>query len=179
MKTSGASRAKRIGVFVLIAAAISAAVGGVWSALGLSGGPGPVFGLVFAALFAFGLLGKALSEGVRKAARMRIEQAFPEGGFVLATDMANNFGVASKGAAQLRGNGALVLTSDALHFIALASDDLTIARSSIRSVSLVRAHLGKTVGRKLLKVEYDGDAVAFFVEEPEAWVEALANTNRG
>jgi hypothetical protein len=167
---------RRLVVAIVVSLAVSAAVGGLWSLLDLPGSPGPVFGIVFAALFVFGGLASAASRGVRKAARELIDQRFPGGGYLRATDMANNFGVTSKGVAQLRGNGALVLTTDALNFLSLASDDLAIPRSAIRSASLVGSHLGKTVGRKLLKVEYEGDSVAFFVEDPEAWCEALGGS---
>ena len=169
--------ARRVIAAIVVALAVSAAVGGLWSLLGLHGSPGPVFGIVFAALFVFGGLASAASRGVRKAARELIDQRFPNGGYLRATDMANNFGVTSKGVAQLRGNGALVLTAEALHFVAIASDDLAIPRSSIRSTSLVGSHLGKSVGRKLLMVEYEGDSVAFFVEDPEAWREAIGTAN--
>ncbi len=47
-------RGVRLALAVAIAAAVSAAVGGLWSFAGLPGGPGPVFGLTFAAVFVFG-----------------------------------------------------------------------------------------------------------------------------
>jgi hypothetical protein len=167
------STAQRLGIAILIALAISALLGGLWSLLGLPGSPGPVFGIVFGALFVFGGIASAAGHATRKAARALIDQRFPNGAYLRAADMANNFGVTSKGALQVRGNGALVLTNEALHFLAIASDDLTIPRGAIRATSLVRSHLGKSVGRQLLKIDYEGDSVAFFVEEPEAWITVL------
>ena len=175
----GSPRTRRLVAAIAIAVAVSAAAGAVWSLAGLPGGPGPVFGVVFAALFLFGGMLQAASNAVRRAARAKIEERFPNGDYLRAADMANNFGVTSKGVAQLRGNGALVLTREVLHFLALAGADLSIPRSSIRASSMVRSHLGKSVGRALLKVEYANDSVAFFVEEPEAWQAALAGERRG
>jgi hypothetical protein len=169
---------RRLLAAVLVAALVSALVGGLWSLLDLPGGPGPVFGIVFGSLVAFGGLGAAASAAVRRSARALVARRFPAGEYVRATDMAVNFGQTSKGVIQLRGNGALVLTGEELHFLAIASADLVIPRSSIRATSLVRAHLGKSVGRRLLKIEFDDDSVAFFVEQPEAWREALGGPPR-
>lgn len=174
MSTRERRTGQRVVVAVAIAAAVSAAAGGLWALAGLPGGLGPVFGAVFAALLVFGGIAQTASRAVRGAARERIEARFPAGGYERATDMASNFGVTSKGVTQLRGNGALVLTGDALHFLALAGADLTVARSAIRGTAIVRSHLGKSVGRALLKVDFDDDSVAFFVEDPQAWRDALA-----
>jgi hypothetical protein len=173
----GRPRWQRIALAVLVAAVVSAIVGGVWSLAGLPGGPGPVFGIVFASLLVFGgglsAATTAAVGAVRGAARRKIEARFPRGDYERATDMANNFGVTSKGPAQLRGNGALVLTHETLLFMPLVGDEIAIPRGGIRSTSIVRAHLGKTVGRPLLKIDYDDDSIAFYVDDPESWAESL------
>ena len=169
------SLGQRLAFAIAIAVGSSAVVVGLLSLAGVPVSPGPVFGVVFAVVFLFGGGLQAASGAVRGAAREKIAARFPEGDYLRASEMANNFGVTSKGVTQARGNGALVLTHDALHFLALAGADLSIPRSSIHASSIVSSHLGKSVGRALLKVEYDNDSVAFFVEEPEAWREALAS----
>jgi hypothetical protein len=104
---------------------------------------------------------------------------------LLARDlMANSFGLQSKGVFQVRGNGALVLTRGGLHFfMLLRAEDLRIPLDAILETSLVRSHLGKTVGRKLLKVRFikDGaeDAVAWYVRDPAAWESKLRELRRG
>jgi len=50
--------AKRILIAAVIAAVVSAVIGGVWQIVGLRGSPGPVFGVVFAAIFVFAVLRK-------------------------------------------------------------------------------------------------------------------------
>ena len=62
---AASSPRKRLLMAVLIAALSSAALGGLWSVLGLPGGPGPVFGLVFAMVFVFGGGLGALGAGPR------------------------------------------------------------------------------------------------------------------
>jgi hypothetical protein len=92
-----------------------------------------------------------------------------------------SLGVESAGKWQVRGNGDLVLTDDELVFHQWAPDrELRIARSEILSVDGdSRAHLGKTVGSKLLKVRWrtpDGteDTIALEVPDLQAWLDALA-----
>lgn len=101
-------------------------------------------------------------------------------GDVLRTDYrASFFGVTSQGMTQFRGLGVLVLAKDGLHFHMLSpSRDLSIPLADIRGTEVVRSHLGKTVGRKLLKVVFvqDGadDSVAWWVQDPEGWRTRIA-----
>ncbi len=123
---------------------------------------------------------RALARGVAAQARALIEQHYPVGSTLLADDMANFFGLESKGAMQVRGNGGLVLTPEELCFLPLVGDaTLRIPLRAIRAVSEVRSHLGKTVGRPLLRVEFDGeggsDAVAWFVSDVSAWQAKIAS----
>lgn len=97
--------------------------------------------------------------------------------------MANSFGVESKGVMQLRGNGGLVLTRDELHFVPLAGGtEVRFPLRAIRSVGTVRSHLGKTIGRSLLKIEWQDadrvDAIALHVRDVQRWVQRLETARR-
>lgn len=93
---------------------------------------------------------------------------------------ANSFGVQSGGPWQVRGNGSLALTADELIFAQWVPDRLLrIPRSSIVEVSTADSHLGKRIGRPLLKVAWttdggDPDAIALWVREPDRWIATLS-----
>lgn len=101
------------------------------------------------------------------------------GSIVAEEDGANFFGVESRGAAQLRGNGHLAASADEIVFVMwLPRRELTIPRSRITGVERAKSHLGKTIGRELLRVRFtnDGgepDSVAWFVRDLAAWESAL------
>lgn len=91
---------------------------------------------------------------------------------------ANSLGLASLGAWQRRGNGALVLTdSELLFFQAVPRRDVRIAIPAITAVGTVRWHLGKSYGRDLLHVAFAGpdgpDAIALFVRDLQGWLAAI------
>lgn len=91
---------------------------------------------------------------------------------------ANFFGLESQGAAQLRGNGALVLTDQLLWFSrAVAEEVFEVPRADVTGVEVVRSHLGKSVGRPLLKVRFRSsngeDSIAWCVPDVEGWRDAL------
>ncbi|HKO38243.1 MAG TPA: hypothetical protein VJU14_07745 [Solirubrobacterales bacterium] len=92
---------------------------------------------------------------------------------------ANSFGVESGGPWQVRGNGNLALTGDELLFAQWVPDRLLrIPRRSIVAASTVDSHLGKRIGRPLLRVAWtaaDGseDAVAIWVRDPDRWLAEL------
>jgi hypothetical protein len=98
----------------------------------------------------------------------------------LVDDSANSFGVESRGAAQIRGNGCLGLTADEVLFVMwLPRRELRIPRERISVVERARSHLGKTVGRPLLRVRFADevgrdDSVAWLVGDLPAWEAALA-----
>jgi hypothetical protein len=107
-----------------------------------------------------------------------VAQRFPGEAIVLSDPDANFFGFESRGASQVRGNGALVLVESALWFQQVAPDtESTIALADVRAVDLVDGHLGKSVGRKLLHVRFRAgageDAAAWYVDDPEAWRAAI------
>jgi hypothetical protein len=101
-------------------------------------------------------------------------------GFALLREAdANSFGVESAGVKQVRGNGSLALTEDELLFAQWAPNRvLRIPRSAIVHVTKTSSHLGKTVGRDLLKVVWSTelgqqDSVALWVRDLDGWLLAL------
>lgn len=92
---------------------------------------------------------------------------------------ANSFGVESGGPWQVRGNGNLALTEDEVLFAQWMPDRLLrIPRRSIVEVSTADSHLGKRIGRPLLRVawttdEGELDAIAVWVREPDRWIAIL------
>ena len=111
---------------------------------------------------------------LRRRAKKRYAGAVP-----LREDDANSFGVESAGPWQVRGNGSLALTDDELLFAQwVPSRLLRIPRESILEVTTARAHLGKTTGRKLLKVTWtnevgERDSIALWVKDLDGWLVAL------
>jgi hypothetical protein len=92
-------------------------------------------------------------------------------------NMANLVGLQSRGGAQLRGNGCLGLSRDALWFVQwLPRKTLKIPRSAITAVEETRAHAGKA-GARMLKVTFteDGqtDSIAWTVRDLEGWMKVL------
>lgn len=98
---------------------------------------------------------------------------------LLRQDEANSFGVESAGAWQVRGNGNLALTKHELLFAQWVPNRLLrISRNSIVEVTTVGSHLGKTIGRDLLKVGWSTDlgtqdSIALWVRDLDSWLEAL------
>ncbi len=91
---------------------------------------------------------------------------------------ANFFGLESAGKGQLRGNGILVLTPRELYFLqAVTEREVRIPLRDITAVSTARSHLGKWIGRPLLRVDYraegGADAAAWAVLDAKGWAEAL------
>ncbi len=96
---------------------------------------------------------------------------------------ANYFGQESRGRAQIRGNGALVLTEQNLIFVLAAPRrELVIPLAEVTGTALTRRHLGKTIIRRLLRVDWRGaegpDAVAWAVARPELWVRDIERLRR-
>ena len=111
--------------------------------------------------------------------RRRAERHFA-GEDLLRQDDANTFGVESAGKWQVRGNGNLALTKRELLFAQWVPNRLLrIPRSDIVEVTTVRSHLGKGIGRDLLKVAWTNDlgaadSIAFWVPDLDGWLEALS-----
>ena len=131
------------------------------------------------------LVGARLIERrVDRTVSARLAAIYAPGQMLLSETMANFFGERSRGPAQVRGNGGLVLTEDSLVFHMLVPDrTITIPLEDVQEVSIVRSHLGKSVRRDLLHVAYavpDGaDAIAWFVRDPGTWQREIeARTKR-
>ena len=104
---------------------------------------------------------------LRRLAREReiaMRQRFPNARVVAVG--ANFFGQESQGVMQLRGNGTLVITEDALVFERwVARQEYRIPLSNITAVETPNHFLGKSIMKPLLKVVYQTDGV----EDAMAW----------
>lgn len=140
-------------------------------------------GLVVAVLVTLGVLSllavlKLIYSRVQKKLEALVAEKFADEEMLGATTRANLIGVQSKGAAQIRGNGALVLTRKALCFIRAApQQEYSIPVGSIRSVSMPRSFLGKSVMVPLLCVHFDAgngeDAMAWALKDAPKWKETI------
>jgi hypothetical protein len=96
---------------------------------------------------------------------------------------ANFFGVTSRGRTQNRGNGGLALTDAELVFVPMVGQNgVAVPLHAVTRVDTCRSHLGKTMGRTLLRVTWrtpEGeDSGAWLVRDVDAWVEHVANAAR-
>lgn len=104
---------------------------------------------------------------------------------VLMRDLtANSFGLESRGVWQGRGNGALVLTDEYLHFFRFVPGaDLRVPLRAITDLAFTRSHLGKATIQDLLKVRFtvDGkpDSIAWYLADPRAWKERIEEAQAG
>lgn len=120
---------------------------------------------------------------VRKNLEKQIARQFDAGEIVLASVRANFLGIQSRGGTQIRGNGALVLTRDALCVIrAVPPKEMHIPLQAIGRITLPRQFNGRSVMARLLCVSYDcgqgDDAVGVVVKNPEKWKQAIENLIR-
>lgn len=94
---------------------------------------------------------------------------------ILMKDLAAmSFGLESKGRWQGRGNGALVLTADYLHFFRFVSGaDLRVPLAAITELTFTKSHLGKATIYDLLKVRFSvdsqTDSIALYLTDPKGW----------
>jgi hypothetical protein len=116
---------------------------------------------------------------MRKRVADEVRGQLGEDRIVMIDDFANFFGVESRTAAQMRGNGCLAATSEEIVFrMLLPRRELRISRGKITSVERARSHLGKAIRRDLLKLRFTNetgqpDSVAWFVHDLPAWEAAL------
>lgn len=133
------------------------------------------------------LLGAALVIGFILLVRRLRDRAFHEvlndigrENVVLIDSAANCFGVGSRGARQIRGNGCLCLTRNAVVFQRwLPKERIEIPRAHIRDVDDPRSHLGKSKGARLLRFHFEAangqpDTIAFAVEDLSMWLAAFS-----
>ncbi|MEX2619395.1 MAG: hypothetical protein WD250_04170 [Egibacteraceae bacterium] len=96
-----------------------------------------------------------------------------------------SFGQTSKGVTQVRGNGTLVLTDDRLVFLMwMPRRELVIPLAAVEAVDTTRSHLGKTMGRDLLRVCWRDprggeDAIAWLLDDLGGWHTALGGGPSG
>jgi hypothetical protein len=101
------------------------------------------------------------------------------GELVALDPSANFFGLESRGRGQIRGNGCLGASPHELFFVMWwPRREVLIDRRSIVAVERTRWHLGKSVGRELLKVSFTDeagrtDSVAWLVADLAAWEAVL------
>ena len=115
-----------------------------------------------------------LMRRLRGRGRAQIAKRFPAEQVLLTETLAQSYGQQSRGVTQVRGSGALALTSGELFFqLYLPQRELRIPLESVKAVSIARSHLGKTGGAKLLHVVFthEGveDAIAWRLPDPDAW----------
>ena len=116
-----------------------------------------------------------------KKRKLEILSRFDKRAIFLGPANANSFGQESLGLKQVRGNGILILTERELFFgMFIPRKDLLIPLNLINKIDIVKSHLGKTKGRKLLKVFFINnngkqDSIAWLVKDLESWTRMLAN----
>jgi hypothetical protein len=98
-------------------------------------------------------------------------------------DMANFFGIKSKGMGQVRGLGLLLLSKDKLWFKqGVVDNEIEIPIGDIQIISTPKWFLGKSKGRKLLCVHFNTpngeDEVAFLVRDLDSWCSTLEQAQR-
>jgi hypothetical protein len=66
--------------------------------------------------------------------------------------------------------------------MAVPRNEVLIPLNQITSVSLPKSHLGKTVFKPLLRVEYQSlegmDSIAWAVQHPDKWKSAIENAKK-
>jgi len=139
---------------------------------------------VIIGVFSLLALLKFFFSSTRKKLENHIQKRFDKNEIIGATTNANFFGEQSKGAKQVRGNGALVLTKDQIYFIrAVPFKEYTIPLKSVSIVSLPNYFNGKSIFSKLLCVQYEtgleSDAIAWAVKNPESWKKAIEKLGGG
>jgi len=98
---------------------------------------------------------------------------------ILKSKGANFFGQESKGVAQIRGNGTLILYETFLYFKQfITKKEILIPIKNIKTIEITKSHLKKTKFRPLLKVIYTNDmgkedSVAWLVNKLDLWVSTL------
>ncbi len=115
---------------------------------------------------------------VRRRLLRRARERFPESEIVRLSPDANYFGRKTRGVAQVRGNGVLVLTRRELWFsLAAPRKDTAIPLRDIISVRIENSFLYKTVFRPLLVVRFsfegDHDEIGWWVPDAELWMREI------
>lgn len=117
---------------------------------------------------------------IQKRLEKHIVQNFNQHEIISATTNANFFGFKSIGYKQIRGNGAIVLTKEALCFVrALPFQEHIIPLDKVKEISLPTSFNGRSIFKKLLCVHYQvggqEEAIAWAVNSPEKWKVSIEN----
>ena len=101
----------------------------------------------------------------------------------LTDGMANYFGSQSADRMQVRGNGVLALTGDAIVFkMYMTGTELKIPYKNIKEVTVADSFLGKTIFKKLLQVKFitqsGEDMAAWYVRDLAGWMQQINNKLR-
>lgn len=97
---------------------------------------------------------------------------------------ANFFGQLSKGLTQIRGNGTLVLTDAEIIFEKwMPRTEYRIPLNRIHSIETPKVFLSKSVGRPLLKINYEdetgrSDAIAWYVKDVASLKDLIENSTK-
>ncbi len=134
-----------------------------------------VAGSVILGLLLLLILLRIILRQVRSSLKTYIREHFDKTEILKSTVSANYFGRQSLGGRQVKGNGALVLTKDTLYFKrAVPHLEIIIPLTSILEISMPRSFNGRSVGGKLLCVEYkkeqEQDAIAWSLPGTGEWV---------
>ena len=129
-------------------------------------------------LFLLFFLLNSIFKRARRELFERLDSRFGIENLILYSTSANYFGRKSKGMMQVRGNGALALTEEGIFFqMAMPDEEFFINYSDILSADVRKSFLGKSVFKPLLHLELksngETDEVAWYVENPEEWVEKI------
>lgn len=123
-------------------------------------------------VFMFVVLPRIVFSSLREGLTKRVAEHCRPEEIVLSDLTALSFGQESRGKAQLRGNGALVVTHERILFLqAVTNRDLVIPMESITATSFVHSHLGKATPYRLVKIAFDlgagPDSIACIVRNPD------------
>ncbi|OPL18393.1 MAG: hypothetical protein AVO35_06000 [Candidatus Aegiribacteria sp. MLS_C] len=129
-------------------------------------------------LLTVGLTVMFLKRRYRKV-REEVALLHPEHSRLMTAPMANFFGRRSLGMGQVRGNGILLLTREAVHFrMLLPRRELTIPLRDIVSISTPGSFLGRSRRMKLLQIDFHSadageDSAAWLVGDLDEWADRL------
>ena len=135
--------------------------------------------VIFGLALLFVIMGFIYSR-IGKRLQKLIANRFDKEEMLGATTRANFFGIKSKGGAQIRGNGALVLTKKGLYFFRAAPQkEYKIPMRSIQSVSMPKFFNGKTAFVPLLCIRYNThygeDSIAWALKDAKKWKDTIEN----
>jgi len=144
----------------------------------------PLLSIIIIVVIILAIVGVAYIAIQRVFARRAdaIRERFPQAKTIVAG--ANFFGQESRGVTQMRGNGTLVLTDSELYFeLLLPRREFHIPLASIQAIETATSHLGKTIGRPLLKVVFRNeagqtDSIVWYVSDVEGLKQAIASARR-